>query len=121
MKNKLIKSGAELQKHVDYIIELSDIIDHSENRAKKEESCHLNVDVILAEPLYVSKRHKEKRLPHVHSVHPKKEVVDEFSIKPFIPKREKLIVHGEVSLRKNKIAVVDVIYSLLKPLSYQTK
>ncbi len=119
MKNKFIKSPAELQKHVDYIIELSDIIDYAESQIKREEENHLNVDLILSEPLSVLKRRKEHRAqnhnnhtPH----HPKPYVNAEHRAYATIdmPRRERLIVHGEIHEGK-KVTFIDIIYSLFKP------
>lgn len=122
MKNKMIKSPAELQKHVDYIIQLSDIIDYSENRAKKEEENHLDVDLILSEPLHVPKKHKTHA--EQHRVHKAKHVehieMEQYPVMSHLamPRRERLIVHGEFYENRKKPAVIDIIFMLFKPFSF---
>lgn len=121
MNNKFIKSPAELQKHVDYIIELSDITDYSEKGIAREE-VHLNVDLVLSEPLSILKRNKMIREQNSKHLTPN---VGELGThyhrnSPTMPKREYLIAHADHQ-KNNPVTLMEVLFSLFKTNYYKPR
>lgn len=124
MKNMVIKSASEAQMHVDRIIRISEIIDYSEGRAKRDEICHIDVDSILAEPIIAPTRGASRGhnvVKHRNIQHTEEMISIQ---KPYIPNREKLITHRQEEYYSSQgliVAIGDVIYSFFKILIYKSR
>jgi hypothetical protein len=107
MTNKRFTHVAQAQREVDYIIKMSNVLETVSSDGRIHEETHLNVDVVLAEPISVSKKREqrvEKDLMAIkntlkniqrHNFTQKEEEMTAL-VKPSMPQRERLIVHEHI-------------------------
>jgi hypothetical protein len=111
MTHKRFYHAAHAQKEIDHIIKMSNVMESIVSSPLKHEETHLNVDAILAEPIYAIKK-RERKLEKEKG---EKELLDMGNIRenvirkeaelialitPRMPRREKLIVHPHMNKKK---------------------
>ncbi len=116
MTNKRFNNIEEVQSHIDQIIKISNVVENSPDHRVIHEETHINVDVILAEPISpVQKRKIERDLREIRDTVIRKEAEILALVTPGMPRREKLIVHGhgheKRSLKKNLTSLFFGSYS----------
>jgi len=104
MKNRPIKNIDEVQRDIDYIIKISGIVHTAGNSHIKHEETHIDVDVVLAEPLSVinkrqSKIERDLREIRQTVINKEQEIM---AMVPCMPRREKLIVHEHIHEKRKK-------------------